>query len=68
MNPDLPGVHRFKVTCREHVRKGPNPILQYRYQRPCITLSAKWLADAGFREGDTIFVYAAPGLLVIEKQ
>jgi len=40
----------------------------YEYLRPWIRLSGRWLADAGFAEGDAIVVRASPGRLIIEKE
>lgn len=38
------------------------------YLRPWIRLSGRWLADAGFAEGDRIVVRAGSGRITIEKE
>jgi len=59
------GEHRSTVQSREHISgKGWRT---YRYIRPWISLSAKWLADAGFKEGDRIEIHSYPGALIIVK-
>ena len=39
----------------------------YRYTRPWIRLTGKWLADAGFHAGDTVVVTVHDGRLIVEK-
>ena len=65
MNLQRLGEHRSTVQSREHTSgKGWR---SYRYVRPWISLSAKWLADAGFREGDSIEIHSYPGALIIVR-
>jgi formylmethanofuran dehydrogenase subunit D len=59
------GRHHATVQSREKISgKGWR---SYRYLRPWISLSAKWLADAGFDEGDRIEIHSYPGALIIVK-
>lgn len=66
MNLQRLGEHRSTVQSREHT--SGNAWRPYRYIRPWISLSAKWLADAGFAEGDSIVIHSYTGRLVIEKK
>jgi len=61
------GEHRSTVQSREHISGSRLSWRPYRYVRPWISLSARWLADAGFSEGDRIVIHSYPGRLVIEK-
>lgn len=61
------GEHRSTVQSREHVSGSRMAWRPYRYVRPWISLSAKWPADAGFAEGDSIVIHSYAGRLVIEK-
>jgi len=59
------GKHRSTVQSREHISgKG---LRIYRCIRPWISLSAKWLADAGFKEGDGIEIHTYSGALIIVR-
>jgi len=59
------GQHRSTVQSLMHTsNKGWRT---YEYLRPWISLSAKWLADAGFNEGDSIEIHSYPGALIIIK-
>ena len=51
-----------------HTSGGRYAWRSYEYVRPWIRLSGRWLADAGFSEGDRIVVRTSAGRLVIEKQ
>ena len=59
------GEHRSSVQSREHVSSTRGGWRFYRYVRPWISLSAKWLADAGFREGDSLVIHSYPDALII---
>ena len=63
MKRSIPGRHR--ATVRSLVHTSGKGLRTYRYARPWISLSAAWLADAGFREGDRIEIHSRPGALVI---
>ena len=41
---------------------------RYCYRRPWLSLCAKWLADAGFSEGDRVVIHSYPDALIITKQ
>ena len=59
------GIHRSTVQSREHTSgKHWRP---YRYVRPWISLSAKWLADAGFRKGDSVEIHSYNGALIVVR-
>jgi len=57
--------HRSTVQSREHRSSSGNVWRSYCYVRPWISLSAKWLADAGFQEGDSVDIHSYPGALII---
>jgi hypothetical protein len=61
------GEHRSTVQSKEHTSGSRSAWRPYRYVRPWVSLSAKWLADAGFAEGDSIVIHSYAGRLVIEK-
>ena len=59
------GIHRCTVQSREHTSgKGWRA---YSYIRPWISLSAKWLEDAGFEEGDSVEIHSYPDALIIVR-
>ena len=59
--------HYSKVYSKLHSSKARGPGRPYEYVRPWISLSAKWLADAGFSDGDSIVIRTSPGRLVIQS-
>lgn len=67
MRKRIAAEHRSTVQSREQIRKRKRPLQYYRYTYPWISLSARWLADAGFREGDRIRIRSQPGKLVITR-
>ena len=67
MTPERLGVHRSTVQLREHTSPCRRGMYPYRYRRPWISISAKWLANAGFKEGDRVTIHSYPGALVVFK-
>ena len=64
----VPAVRHLTVQSLVHTSGGRCAWRPYEYVRPWIRLSGRWLADAGFAEGDQIVVRASAGRLIIEKQ
>ena len=56
---------RHLATVRSLVHTSGKGLRTYRYVRPWISLSARWLQDAGFHEGDSIEIHSRPGALLI---